>query len=257
MDNSNYNIKFYKVGGCVRDELLGETPKDIDYTVVITSSNPNTKILISDGLEYLEKYLVSNGYKIFLKTIDTYTLRAKNSITGEVADFVLSNHKTYGKTQFVKPHITCGTLEEDLARRDFTINSMAKTESGELIDLFGGQEDLTNKILRTPIDPVDTLLDDPLRIFRALRFCVTKEFELDQTIIDAFKDIDVYEKLSRNVSVERIREELNKMFSHNTTKSLELLVKFSKEVKDVYPKFLSDLFEESGIWLKPTTEKHK
>ncbi len=257
MDNSNYNIKFYKVGGCVRDELLGEMPKDIDYTVVITSFNPETQIPISDGVEYLESHLESNGYKIFLKTLENYTFRAKNNLTGEVADFVLSNHKIYGKTQFVKPHIICGTLEEDLARRDFTVNAMAKSESGELIDLFGGQEDLANKILRTPIDPTNTLLDDPLRIFRALRFCVTKDFELDPTLIIGFKDIDVYEKLCRFVSVERIREELNKMFSYNTTKSLELLVKFSQEVKDVYPKFLSDLFEESGLWLKPTTEKHK
>ncbi len=172
-------------------------------------------------------------------------------------DFVLSNHKIYGKTQFVKPHIICGTLEEDLARRDFTINCMAKSESGELIDLFGGQDDLAIKVLRTPIDPTNTLLDVPLRIFRALRFCVTKDFEIDPSLINAFKDMDVYEKLCRDVSVERIREELNKMFSYNTTKSLELLVKFSQEVKDVYPKFLSDLFEESGLWLKPTIEKHK
>ncbi len=257
MDNPNYNIKFYKVGGCVRDELLGEKPKDIDYTVVITSCNPETKIKISDGLEYLESYLESIGYKIFLKTPENYTFRAKNNSTGEVADFVLSNHKTYGKTQFVKPHITCGTLEEDLTRRDFTINAMVRSETGELIDLFGGQEDLANKILRTPIDPIDTLMDDPLRIFRALRFSITKEFTLDPTLINAFKNIDVYEKLCRDVSVERIREELNKMFSYNTTKSLELLVKFSQEVKDIYPTFLSDLFEKSGLWLKPTTEKHK
>ncbi len=134
---------------------------------------------------------------------------------------------------------------------------MARSETGELIDLFGGQEDLANKILRTPIDPTNTLLDDPLRIFRALRFCVTKDFELDPTLIIGFKDIDVYEKLCRDVSVERIREELNKMFSYNTSKSLELLVKFSHEIKDVYPTFLSDLFEKKGLWLKPTTEKHK
>ncbi len=77
MDNPNYNIKFYKVGGCVRDELLGEKPKDIDYTVIITSCNPETKIKISDGLEYLESHLESSGYKIFLKTPDTFTFRAK------------------------------------------------------------------------------------------------------------------------------------------------------------------------------------
>jgi hypothetical protein len=76
-------------------------------------------------------------------------------------------------------------------------------------------------------------------------------------LINALKDIGVYEILCRDVSVERIREELNKMFSFNTAKSLELLVNFSQEVKDVYPNFLSDLFEESGLWLKPTIEKHK
>ncbi len=257
MDSLNYNIKFYKVGGCVRDELLGVTPKDIDYTVVITSNIPNNKIPISDGFEYLEKHLISTGYKIFVKTPENYTFRAKNSSTGEIADFVLSNHKGYGKTQFVKPIVTCGTLEEDLARRDFTINSMAKSESGELIDLFGGQQDLTNKILRTPMIPIETMMDDPLRIFRALRFCVTKELKLYPTIFSAFKYISLYKKLWKDVSIERIREELNKMFSYNTTKSLELLVKFSEEIKDVYPDFLSDLFEKTGLWLKPTIEKHK
>lgn len=254
MNISNYNIKFYKVGGCVRDEILGILPKDIDYTVVITSSNPNIKISISDGLQYLEEYLETNGYKIFLKNINTFTYRAKNTLSGEVADFVLARHELFYTPDSRTPIVILGTLEQDLERRDFTINAMAKSESGKIIDLFGGQDDLANKILRTPLNPIDTMTDDPLRIFRAFRFSITKELELDTKLFDAFKNIHLYEKLWKVVSVERIREELNKMFCHNTSKSLELLVKFSQEIKYVYPTFLSDLFEKTGLWLKPTTE---
>lgn len=252
------NIKLYKVGGCVRDELLGLKPKDIDYSVVIELDNSSVVTEASDGLTYLEQYLESNGYTIFLKTPDTYTFRAKHNITKEVADFVLAKRKLAYEFTSHKSIVVLGSLEEDLVRRDFTINSMAiSPESGELIDLFGGQEDLAKKILRTPLDPVVTLLDDPLRIFRALRFMVTKNLKLHPELYDGLRNKQIYEKLWRVVSIDRIREELNKMFSYNTTKSLELLVQFSEEIKDVYPTFLSDLFDKTGLWLKPTTEKSK
>lgn len=258
MSINKMNIKLYKVGGCVRDELLGLKPKDIDYSVVIELLNSNTVIEASDGLVYLEQYLVSNGYTIFLKTQATFTFRAKNNVTKEVADFVLATRQLAYDFTNRKSIVILGTLEEDLARRDFTINAMAKSlESEELIDLFGGQDDLAKKILRTPLDSVITMLDDPLRIFRALRFVVTKDLVLDPKLFIAFKNRQVYEKLWRVVSIERIREELNKMFSFNTKKSLELLLEFSEEIKDVYPTFLSDLFCKTGLWLKPTTEKTK
>lgn len=251
-----YKIKFYKVGGCVRDELIGLKPKDIDYTVVIeqNSSEPNNLTAI-EGFDLLEKYLVSLGYTIFLKTLSTFTLRAKNNTSKETADFVLARHELYYTDDSREPVSVLGTLEQDLSRRDFTINAMCRDEFGNLIDLFGGEADLENRILKTPLDPEITMLDDPLRVFRALRFAITKDLEFDPELINGLMNKKIYDKLWIVVSPDRIREELNKMFSYSTIKSLELLVKFSEDIKSVYPNFLSDLFEKTGLWLKPTSEK--
>lgn len=259
----NYKIRLYKVGGCVRDELIGLKPKDIDYTVVIekldnenNGDNDKDKIIsVEEGFDLVEKYLVSLGYTIFLKTPSTFTLRAKNNSTKETADFVLARHELYYNENSREPISVIGTLEQDLLRRDFTINAMARDDLGNLIDLFEGQEDLENKILRTPLEPIVTMLDDPLRIFRAFRFAITKDLEFDSKLSNGFKNKQIYEKLWVVVSPERIREELHKMFSFNTFKSLELLIKFSDDIKQIYPNFLSDLFEKTGLWLKPTSEK--
>ncbi len=252
-----YTVKLYQVGGCVRDELLGVKSKDIDYSVVIECRNKDEVLDIEKGLEFLEKYLVSHGYTIFLKTPDTFTFRAKNNKTGEVADFVLARHEIGYNETSRKPIVIVGTLEQDLARRDFTINAMARDESGNLIDLFDGQNHLVKQVLKTPLDPTDTFLDDPLRLFRALRFCVTKNMDFDKSLWAGFYNQRVYEKLWRVVSAERIREELHKMFSYDSEKSLKLLVEFSEKIKSVSPTFLSDIFSKTGLWLKPTNEKIK
>ncbi len=261
LTNTKYTIKLYKVGGCVRDELLGVKSKDIDYSVVIENNsdgnNKTNPLSVEEGLDLLEKHLGANQYHVFLKTPDTFTFRAKHIPTGEIADFVLARHEIGYDQSSRKPHVTLGTLEQDLARRDFTINSMAQDEFGNLIDLFHGQADLETRVLRTPLDPVVTMLDDPLRLFRALRFSITKNLQLDPSLWVAFANPDVYTKLWQVVSAERIREELHKMFSYNTSASLALLVQFSQEISPVYPTFLSDLFGRTGLWLKPTNEKVK
>ena len=123
--------------------------------------------------------------------------------------------------------------------------------------MFNGQEDLEARILKTPLDPVVTMLDDPLRVFRALRFTITKGLTIDPSLWIAFANPDVYDKLWKVVSGERIREELQKMFAYNSAASLELLVEFSQKISPVYPTFLSDLFARTGMWLKPTNEKVK
>ena len=134
---------------------------------------------------------------------------------------------------------------------------MAQDDSGNLIDLFGGQADLVNRILKTPLEPNITFLDDPLRLFRPIRFTITKNLTMDPSLWVAFKNHLIYQKLWAVVSSERIREELTKMFAFNTSPSLKLLFEFGKENESVYSTFLSDLFEKTGIWLKPTTEKIK
>jgi len=254
---NSYSIKLYQVGGCVRDELIGVKSKDIDYSVVIECVNSDQPISIETGLALVEQYLISNEYTIFLKTPDTFTFRAKIPKSNETADFVLARHETGYDNTSRKPHVVLGTLEQDLARRDFTINAMARDSSGNLIDLFGGQEDLANGLLRTPLEPSETMLDDPLRIFRALRFAITKNLQFDPSLWRGFVNPLVYEKLWKVVSADRIREELQKMFAYDSGKSIILLYEFSQKIHSVSPTFLSDLFGRTGLWLKPTNEKVK
>jgi poly(A) polymerase len=249
-------IRLFKVGGCVRDELLGLKPKDVDYTVVI---EPRDGITVEAGLALLDAYLREHDFTVYLRSPDTFTYRAKNNKTHEVADFVLARRELGYAADSRTPTVVLGTLEDDLRRRDFTVNAMARDNSGNLVDLFDGQRDLHRRILRTPLDPIVTLQDDPLRLFRALRFLVTKNMEFDPALWDAFRNHLVYEKLWRVVSKERIREELHRMFESDSEKTLRLLVEFSDRVRQEggAPNFLGELFSITGLWLKPTTEKRR
>jgi len=139
---------------------------------------------------------------------------------------------------------------DDLVRRDFTVNAMAEREDGTLIDPFNGQRALEDKVLITPSDPFKTMLDDPLRVLRALRFSITKQFSIHEDVWAAMKDPDVLEKLEHTVSVERIREEVFKMMQKDTVATIKLLTKVDSEYM---PKFL-DLVFSKGLWLKPTFE---
>jgi poly(A) polymerase len=160
-------FKFYEVGGKVRDELLGLKSKDVDYVAV-----PNDKIL-ADGytaermFEILELQLNLHKFEIFLVTKNCYTIRAKfpkgHKYEG-VADFVMARKEIGYIPGTRTPIIVPGTLYDDLERRDFTVNAMARDKDGSIIDPFNGQEDLKNKILKTPLDCNITFNDDPLRI---------------------------------------------------------------------------------------------
>ena len=128
---------------------------------------------------------------------------------------------------------------------------MAEVEDGNLIDLFDGLKDLKDGMVRTPLNPEITMMDDPLRILRALRFSITKEFTIGLKIWDAMAQPDILEKLKTTVSIERMREEIFKMMKHDTPKSLRLL----HIVEESFiPGFL-DLVFSKGMWLKPTNEK--
>jgi tRNA nucleotidyltransferase/poly(A) polymerase len=148
-----------------------------------------------------------------------------------------------------KPVLELGKLEDDLVRRDFTLNALAEDEEGRIIDLFDGQKDLRDGILRTPLDPEITMMDDPLRILRALRFSVTKGFSIHPDVLDAMTQPDILEKLEKVVSAERIREEVFKMMKADTVKSLELF----REIEELVPGFTALVFGR-GLWLKPTFE---
>lgn len=243
--------KIFEVGGCIRDKFLGLTSKDIDYTFVLDDLTQT----VDQGFDEMTQYMTDNGYEIFLSTRDCFTIRAKfpKGSTNEklVADFVMARKETGYIEGTRRPILELGTLDDDLIRRDFTLNAMAEDVDGNLIDLFNGQEDLKNKILRTPIDAKITMMDDPLRILRALRFSITKGFSIDLNIWDAMLQPEILEKLRDTVSSERIREEVFKMMKHSTPDTLRLLNLVDAEF---IPGFI-DLVFAKGLWLKPTFEQ--
>lgn len=215
-------FKFYKVGGYVRDKLLGTIAKDIDYTVVMENYSGD----VLTAYELLVDHLEKSEYTIFLKTPECYTIRAKNKKINETADFVLARKEIGYDINSRKPLVTIGTLRDDLIRRDFTVNALAiDSETGAIIDVCGGINDLENRILKTPMDPEITLMDDPLRIIRGFRFSITKNLALDNNFITALHNDKIWIKFLNVVSTERICEELDKMFKFDTIKTLEILHK--------------------------------
>jgi tRNA nucleotidyltransferase/poly(A) polymerase len=245
-------FKFYEVGGCVRDELLGLKSKDIDYVAVPDEGLLETITYADTMFSILETYLRNEGFEIFLITPNCFTIRAKfpkdHKYQG-VADFVMARKEVGYIPNTRQPMIVPGTLRDDLIRRDFTLNALAKDDDGNIIDMFDGMWALENKLLITPQDARTTMLDDPLRLLRAFRFSITKGFDISPRIWETCHVDDIVNKLEQVVSQERIRDEIFKMMKHDTLKTLDLFEK----IKYTNPKILEIMFGK-GLWLKPTTE---
>ncbi len=237
----------YRVGGCIRDKFLGIDSKDIDFTFVLDDLNRT----VESGFEIMTDWMTVNGFEIFLSTPDCFTIRAKfpkdHQFTGLVADFVMARKEVGYVEGTRRPILELGTLEDDLLRRDFTLNALAEDIDGNIIDLFGGIEDLKIGVLRTPMDANVTMMDDPLRILRALRFTITKDFVMSDDIWEAMKQPNILKKLEQTVSGQRIREEIDKMMRFNTVRSFRLLM----DVDEIIPGFLELIFKD-GMWLMPT-----
>ena len=168
----------YIVGGAVRDELLPDTPpsKDVDFLVRGLSLSDIVSVLSPLG----KVKEVGQAFGVVTATID-----------GEEFDFAIprtSETKTGEKhTEFDVETDPNAPVESDLGRRDFTINALAKDSEGNIIDLFGGQEDLKNKIIRTVGDPNERFKEDPLRMFRAIQFATRFGFAIEPETLDAIK----------------------------------------------------------------------
>lgn len=160
------NMKIYLVGGCVRDRLLGLNPKDIDYVVV--GATPEEMLAI--GFQQ-----VGAAFPVFIKDGEEYALARKERKTG------------VGYNGFDVVFDTSVTLEEDLSRRDLTINSMAMDmETGRLIDPYGGQRDLAQGILRATSD---AFAEDPIRVLRTARFAARYGFKIADDTIELMRSI--------------------------------------------------------------------
>ena len=191
-------VKAYVVGGYVRDYYLYRPSSDIDVVVV------------GSGVAVAEELGRELGAKVTIfKTYGTAMLRWRDT---EV-EFVGARKESY-TPESRNPHVEPGTLEDDQRRRDFTINAMAWSVNGdtfgELVDPFGGMEDLEDCIIRTPCDPDITFSDDPLRMMRAVRFASQLGFDIDD---DTFDGICRQAERIKIITKERINVELNKILA--------------------------------------------
>jgi tRNA nucleotidyltransferase (CCA-adding enzyme) len=231
------DIRFFRVGGCVRDELLGIESKDIDFAVEAPSFDA---MLAAVEARCSKVFRDKDGSPI---GAEFFTLRGLDPELGPV-DFVLCRKDGPSsdgrRPDFVEP----GTLFDDLARRDFRCNAMARDEFGTLIDPFGGRGDTEAHRLNFVGVAEDRLAEDALRAFRALRFAVTKGF--DMTADCEFAIGSMHKGAFDGVSTERIRDELLKMFAKDTAAALRVLMRFP---------LLLEVALDRGLWLKPTTEK--
>jgi tRNA nucleotidyltransferase/poly(A) polymerase len=240
--------KIFEVGGKVRDELLGLKSKDADFAFVLTEQEA-IGLSIDDAFMFMSDWMLAMGFQIFLSKPDCVTIRARFFNSSQTADFVLAKRELKvmpGNCEptVVQPRVVPGSLEDDLLRRDFTVNAMAKARSGELIDLFDGQKDLSDKVLRTPIDPRVTLADDPLRALRAVRFSVKLGFHLDAELVDALHDPALPELMAQ-VSSDRVREELARSMKIDTWGTLQMLQQLPEAL-------VRSWLDRPGMWLMPT-----
>lgn len=223
-------IKFYKVGGFVRDQILGTPSKDIDYAVEAPS------------YEAMRDYIAARG-KIFQERPQFFTIRAK--LNGEDCDYVLCRKEGFYTDGRRPDSVQIGTIFDDLARRDFTCNAMALDMDGKLIDPHGGLKALEKRELACVGSAIDRFSEDSLRILRAIRFSIVKGMSLDPAIQECLANPELLAKL-KNVSVERIREELFKCFNYSTPATLKFFSSYRGHfVRDM-------IFDNFKLSLVPT-----
>lgn len=200
------NYEAYIVGGCVRDIILGFEPNDYDIT---TSATPKAIKDIFRDFKCIETGIEHGTVSVVIED-DIYEITTYR-IEGEYKD-----HRRPENVDFTNK------LEEDLKRRDFTINAMAYNEKEGLIDLFGGNIDIENKIIKTVGNPYDRFKEDGLRMIRAIRFSSKLDFKIEDDTLLAIYD---NAKIIKNISLERITDEFNKIILSNKPENIIYLFK--------------------------------
>lgn len=185
------DITIYLVGGHIRDKLLRRKSNDIDI------------VMESDALAFAKQFAAKYNFPtpVFYGRFGT----AMIEVSGIKIEFATARKESYPENSR-NPYVQNATIEEDCARRDFTINAIAQNLStGEIIDFFNGREDIKKKIIRTPVSPDKTFYDDPLRILRGIRFATRLRFEIEKETLEGMKKN--VNRLSI-VSIERISDEI-------------------------------------------------
>ncbi|MFW6275736.1 MAG: CCA tRNA nucleotidyltransferase [bacterium] len=215
-------VEVYVVGGFVRDCILRRENKDIDFVV------------IGSGIELARHVIKKIKKRTNLNYFKNFGTAMFNYEDMEI-EFVGARKESYNRGSR-KPVVENGTLEDDQKRRDFTINAMAislnKDNYGELLDPFNGMKDIKDKIIRTPLDPLETFSDDPLRMLRAIRFATQLQFKIENNTFTAIKEnIDRLDILS----FERINNELNKILLSQKPSTGFILLEESNMLEHILP----------------------
>lgn len=215
------NVPLFIVGGFVRDLILDRPRNEIDFLVVGDGPSFASEFAKSLGIEQISIY----------RNFGTAHFRYQEINL----EFVGSRVESYNKSSR-NPIVTKGTFEDDINRRDFTINTLAislnEENFGMLIDLFNGAEDIKNRLIKTPLDPEITFDDDPLRILRAFRFAAQLNFSVHPELK---KVAEKYKERLKIVSQERITDELFKILaSEKPSIGLKLLYE-TKVMETIFP----------------------
>ncbi|TSC91643.1 MAG: polynucleotide adenylyltransferase/metal dependent phosphohydrolase [Parcubacteria group bacterium Licking1014_17] len=240
----------YVVGGCVRDLVMGKKPEDWDVT---TNAKP----------EEIQKLFPDSFYEnefgtVGIKTESEEPTLAVVEVTTYRFESGYSDKRHPDEVKFAKK------LEDDLQRRDFTMNALALDGDGEITDLFGGQEDIKNKIIRAVGDASERFNEDALRMLRAVRFSSTLGFTIEQKTLEAIKE---HHGNLEKISKERIRDEFMKlMMGDGTPEAIEIL-RETGMLKYIIPELLEgvgvgqnlhhiySVWEHNTLALKYTCEK--
>ncbi len=241
------DIPCYLVGGYVRDVLMQKTSKDIDI-MIIGDPIPFAKLI--------EKELHGRSFVVFERfRTARLELELEEPGTGTVLLEIVGARKESYNPDSRKPITAIGSLEDDLSRRDFTINAFAvplnKDARNCLIDLFSGYDDLQRKVLRTPLEPEKTFSDDPLRMMRAARFSSQLDFRLDRQAIRAMTSMA---RRITIVSKERISQEFLKIMA-SPKPSTGLLILFETGIlREIFPELtaMSGIEQVDGLGHKDT-----
>ena len=206
----------YTVGGCVRDSLLGRTPNDWDIT---TNATPEEMKVCFKDLRVIETGIRHGTLTVIVDGMQLEITTYRND--GEYLDNRHPVQVTFSKN-----------IEDDLSRRDFTVNAMAYHPEKGFVDLFGGREDLQNRIIRAVGDAKTRFEEDGLRILRAIRFASVLDFDIAE---DTAKAVHACKNLLSGIAAERIREELCKLICGRGA------VRILREYIDVISVFLPEL----------------
>lgn len=214
----------YTVGGYVRDLILNRPSKDIDF------------VTVGSGIEVAQAVAKKFGRGANIAVFRNFGT-AQVKYRGQELEFVGARRESYNRDSR-NPIVEDGTLDDDLARRDFTINAMAlsvnESTFGKLIDPYDGIGDIERRLIRTPLDPDITFSDDPLRMMRAIRFATRLDFEIYPDTLDA---------IARNasrisiISKERVMDELMKMMSSPRPSIGWILLERVGLLKLIFPEF--------------------